>query len=483
MQLVTSDLGLEKLLLAYIISDEKYIKEMIERVEDEAVFSDERCRDIFCHIRSYYNRYNTFPTYDILKSIFSDVYQDDIEKLKETKLFIKQLKQKELNSDDFKFIIDKVIFLHLQRKLLAALESSGKSSSDIHKAYENIETAVLTTNKAIKIQNYRKIELGESFLDRLKYYEAKQHLPKGISSGIVKLDEITGGWRPGNFIIVTTVTGEGKSALLLNFGENANKISKVNVALVSLEMSYEEELERYHSMITGVDYQKIRKRECTDLELNTYYRRLCLRMIDPEQKDDFRDWFKKQNTNKIDFNELEKTVRTKFKIRPQKFYIFDIPRVCTTKLLEMEIRNILRKEPCPLFIIDHLHVMEPTVHSKNQWQDYGQIARELKGLARDYKITILTAAQLGQIKEGEKVTTDNIKYAKRLAEEADFVIGFKVTAEDKLLHRIRLELTKHRHTEESTIPIRQMFSQMKITNYDEIIGEDIQTQPLNGKPE
>jgi len=465
MDLILSDLSLEKDLLSFILNDEKYIKIAIDRIIDDNVFSDEKCKEVFSHIKKYYCRYLTFPTLNILENIFSDIYSDDQSKFQDIMLFIKQLKNKQINPEEFNFILDKLLYLYLSRRLIITLNTNVKNISDIHKAYDNIEDIIFSTKKMIEIQNFRKFEINSMLAERLKYYDQKTNSVKGILTGIKKLDELTGGWRPGELIIISAVTGEGKSALLLNFGENANKISKINVALFVLEMSYEQEIERYHSLVTGINYHKIRNQLLTYEEKREYYKKICLRLIDKEDKEKFKKWFKDIDINKIDICELDKEIQNKFKMRKEKFYIYDIPRGCTVKLIELEIKNILKKHDCPLIIIDHLNRMEPDFRTKDYWRDLGMIARQLKGLARNYNITILTAAQLGVVKPGEKITTEHIKYARMLAEEADYLIGFKVNEEDKILGRIRLELTKHRHTEESIIPIKQMFSRMKVEDF------------------
>ena len=388
------------------------------------------------------------------------------------RMFIKQLYAVKIKEEEFQYILDKLLYFFLSRKLLENLGAGINSATDIQKAHEDIEKSVLSVTKAMKSDHFRKLEMHECLPERLAYYDNKINLPKGIASGIDQLDALTGGWRPGELVVLLASPGSGKSTLLLNFAENANKRSRVNVGFASLEMPYEDEMERYHALITGIDYSKIRNRLLTTDERTTFLKRMCLRAIERTEWPAFKEWFAQQDlTGIVDYNAMVEIMKGQFQMRKEKFFFFDIPRNCTPKILEMEIKAVLAQQDCPIFVIDHLNVMQPSIRTKDHWMDLGLMANQLKGIARDYRITILTAAQLGDVKTGEKITTDNVKYARKIAEEADYVIGFKVTEEDKLLNRIRLEMTKHRHTQEGIISVKQMFSQMKIGNYKEVEGD------------
>ena len=62
----------------------------------------------------------------------------------------------------------------------------------------------------------------------------------GTPSGFEDLDNITGGFQPGNLIILAARPSMGKSALMANFAEHAALGSEKAVALFSLEMSESE---------------------------------------------------------------------------------------------------------------------------------------------------------------------------------------------------------------------------------------------------
>ena len=67
----------------------------------------------------------------------------------------------------------------------------------------------------------------------------------GTPSGFKKLDEITGGFQPGNLIVLAARPAMGKSSLVCNIAENVAWKAKMPVAFFSLEMSETELAHRF----------------------------------------------------------------------------------------------------------------------------------------------------------------------------------------------------------------------------------------------
>ena len=64
------------------------------------------------------------------------------------------------------------------------------------------------------------------------------HAVTGLATGLIDLDDITGGFHPGQLIIVAARPSMGKTALALNICDHAGINLKVPVLFVSLEMGY-----------------------------------------------------------------------------------------------------------------------------------------------------------------------------------------------------------------------------------------------------
>ena len=67
----------------------------------------------------------------------------------------------------------------------------------------------------------------------------------GTPSGFTDIDDLTGGFQPGNLIVLAARPSMGKSALVTNIAENAAIDARRPVALFSLEMSETELAHRF----------------------------------------------------------------------------------------------------------------------------------------------------------------------------------------------------------------------------------------------
>src|SRR5206468_5635434 len=81
----------------------------------------------------------------------------------------------------------------------------------------------------------------------------------GTPSGFKDLDEITGGFQPGNLIIIAARPAMGKSALVCNIAENAAVEHNKPVALFSLEMSEAELAQRFIASQARIKGDELRK--------------------------------------------------------------------------------------------------------------------------------------------------------------------------------------------------------------------------------
>jgi len=81
----------------------------------------------------------------------------------------------------------------------------------------------------------------------------------GTPSGFNDLDDLTGGFQPGNLIVVAARPSMGKSTLATNIAENAAIEHGKSVALFSLEMSETELAHRFIASQAKVSSDELRK--------------------------------------------------------------------------------------------------------------------------------------------------------------------------------------------------------------------------------
>src|SRR5947209_8140160 len=197
----------------------------------------------------------------------------------------------------------------------------------------------------------------------------------GTPSGFKDLDALTGGFQPGNLIVIAARPSMGKSALVANIAENAvlavghpaHKPSPV--ALFSLEMSESELAQRFVASQARIRGEELRKGRVAE---NRWPKILaaCGRLSEaPLWIDDSSD------TGVLE-------VRAK------------------SRRLHHQLDDGLG-----LIIIDYLQLMRHEGRVESRVEQVGQISRGLKGLARELNVPVIALSQLSRAVEqrgGEK---------------------------------------------------------------------------------
>lgn len=174
----------------------------------------------------------------------------------------------------------------------------------------------------------------------------------GIPSGYTSIDRKTGGWQPGNLIIIAGRPSMGKTALALSLCQNCARLNKP-VGLFSLEMSDSEIAARFLSSISGYSNVQIRNAEVNldDLAL-------------------------KSND-----------------IAGLPIVIDDTPGL---SLMEMrsKVKKMILKFGVSLVIVDYLQLM--TAEAGNREQEVATISRGLKAIAKEFDIPVIALSQLNR---------------------------------------------------------------------------------------
>ena len=218
----------------------------------------------------------------------------------------------------------------------------------------------------------------------------------GTPSGFKDLDEKTGGFQPGNLIVIAARPSMGKSALVANIAENAVLGSGhpegkgFPVALFSLEMSESELAQRFvasQARIKGEDLRRGRVAEARWPKILE----ACQRLADaPLFVDDSSD------TGVLE-------VRAK------------------ARRLHHQLEGGLG-----LIIIDYLQLMRHEGRVESRVEQVGQISRGLKGLARELDVPVIALSQLSRAVEqrgGEKKPIlSDLRESGQIEQDSDLVM-------------------------------------------------------------
>jgi len=119
-----------------------------------------------------------------------------------------------------------------------------------------------------RIVRFKKADdINSQLSDTLKAIEAASKLEglSGIPTGSERLDEMTGGWQQGYYILAGRPS-MGKTARMLDFLYNAC-INGKSVYVASLEMPVEQLMVRLFSRITSINSKHMRTREAKNIDM------------------------------------------------------------------------------------------------------------------------------------------------------------------------------------------------------------------------
>ncbi len=227
-------------------------------------------------------------------------------------------------------------------------------------------------------------------VDRLEKLSTGEIEMTGTPAGFRDVDAITGGFQPGNLIIVAARPAMGKSALVANIAENVAVKSNQPVAFFSLEMSEVELAQRFIACRARISGDKLRKGQVSE-----------------------RDWPKVVRA----CNELEEAPLW-----------FDDSSDLGILDLRAKARRLHAQEQdrggLGLIILDYMQLMRSDDHRANRVEQVGQISRGLKILARELEVPVVAISQLSRAPEQRtppKPQLSDLRESGQIEQDADVV--------------------------------------------------------------
>lgn len=181
-----------------------------------------------------------------------------------------------------------------------------------------------------------------------------------LPTGLAALDEqLDGGLRPGDLVIIGARPSMGKTALAMTIGMHAAQLRQT-VAMFSLEMQRRDLWQRQVAMESEVALSKIRQP----------HRRMT--------NDDYAA-----------------VTAAAERIKRLPFWVSDRTGL-NINTLRTKARALKRRHGLRLLIVDYLGLMEGTNPKDNRTTQLGEVTRNLKKLAKELGISVLLLAQLNR---------------------------------------------------------------------------------------
>jgi replicative DNA helicase len=184
----------------------------------------------------------------------------------------------------------------------------------------------------------------------------------GTPSGFADLDSLTGGFQPGNLIVLAARPSMGKSAAATNIAEHAAVEAGVPVALFSLEMSETELAHRFLASQARVSSDDLRK-------------------------------------GRVRAEKWPKVLKAVEKLARAPIFVDDSSDMSVLEL-RAKSRRLAARHGLGLVVVDYLQLMRPEGRpDSSRVEQIGQISRGLKILARELDVPVIAVSQLSRAVE------------------------------------------------------------------------------------
>jgi replicative DNA helicase len=269
---------------------------------------------------------------------------------------------------------------------------------------------------------------------------------KGLSTGFLKLDEMTGGLHAGELVILAARPSMGKTALALNIAQHvaAQPNEKQTVAVFSLEMSRESLLTRMICAGARVDQQKFR-------------------------------------AGYLNQDERRRLAKTASELVQAPLYIDD---TSGTHMMDIhaKLRRLKAEHGLSLVVIDYLQLMSGRGRYENRNQEISTISRGLKLLAKDLKVPMLVLSQLNRAPEtrpgDHRPQLSDLRESGSIEQDADlvaFIFREEVykQEDERLKGLAELLVAKQRNGPTGKVNLVFLKEFTKFENRTNDLGEDV----------
>lgn len=266
----------------------------------------------------------------------------------------------------------------------------------------------------------------------------------GVRTGFKDLDDLFGGLRGGDLVILAARPSVGKTALALNIASRAAQLG-TSVAFFSLEMSATQLVQRVLSTETRINSKKMQTGQMSG-----------------------QDWVTLVNAS----DTLSKL----------QLWVDDTPSASILEVRAKARRQLRNVEPQKgLIIVDYLQLMQPqNTRTESRQVEIAEISRGLKILAKEMDMPIIALSQLSRAvesRQGKRPILSDLRESGAIEQDADIVMFLDRSLSEKEaeqedrppLNTADVIVAKHRNGPIGTVSLA---FQSEFTRFDNLARPD-----------
>lgn len=326
-----------------------------------------------------------------------------------------------------RIVLDKALLRMLiesSNKIVRMAYDADKPSDEI---VDEAEQMIFQIAERSNLRTFVRIrDLIPDTLDMIQEVAETKKPIVGVPSGFSSLDQYTGGFRPGQLIVLAARPGMGKSSFALNIATNAAYTHNMTIALFTLEMEAQEIIMRIFS-----SYAEVR----------------------------MDDMFKGYGLTQDKIRSIAQ-VANAFTDLP--VFIDDSPSNSALDIRAKARRLKAEQKNLDLVIIDYLQLMSSRKkRMENRQQEIADMSRSLKELAKELKVPVVALSQLNrslESRDDKRPILSDLRESGAIEQDADLVMFiyrddyYNKESEDK--GKAEVIIGKNRHGPTKSVKLR-----------------------------
>jgi replicative DNA helicase len=276
-----------------------------------------------------------------------------------------------------------------------------------------------TRNGAVPIT-----DAATEFLEELERRVEAHGDTLGVPTGFSEIDRLTGGFEPGQLIVVAGRPAMGKTTLAMNIAEHALLRAQTSVLVFSLEMSRQELVGRMAASMGRVDMGKFRT---------------------PRRVDD-SDW--------------QRIAEALTSVHDKPLHIDDTSALHINQI-QARARAHAQRYGVQLIVVDYLGLVR--ADSPKPYEAVTQISAGLKAIAKELKVPVIAVAQLNRDVDrrgSHRPTMSDLRDSGSVEQDADkilFVWREEVYAPDNAMVKGQAEVIVSKNRQGETGIVSMIF--------------------------
>ncbi|HHV37233.1 MAG TPA: replicative DNA helicase [Candidatus Cloacimonetes bacterium] len=384
-----ADVNAEAAVLSAMIIDSEVVSKGIEKLR-ESYFSTRANRFIFRSISEIFNDGIEVDALTLINRLERNNHLETIGGIPK----ISEIADIVVSSANFEYHLNIVIEQALLRHLIVAcngiIENCYSSTAAVKSIVDEAEQAVFSIAEMPQDQGFLRIDqITGEVLENIDLVASTKSPITGVGTGYGDLDRLTGGFRPGQFIIIAARPAMGKTSLALNIATHVAVNLKKKVGVFTMEMGADEVIMRMFSSASEVNMDSMLKGYGMNEEK---LRRIMQASEVLSAKHIYVD---------------ESGTNTPLDIRAK------------VRRLSAEVGGL------DLVLIDYLQLMSLSRDRENRQQEISEISRSLKVLAKDMKIPVVALSQLNrglESRDDRRPRLADLRESGAIEQDADLVM-------------------------------------------------------------